>query len=210
MSAVNLAELADPSVAAAVERGFGSGAQQVRRYAELLVTLGIERGLIGPREADRIWARHLFNSVAPATLIRPGACVVDLGSGAGLPGIPIALARPDLNVVLVEPMARRVAFLRECVAELDLTSVQIHYGRAPDDVPRGDVVVARAVAALPELAAMALTGANRSAELLALKGASVAREVKALEDTGGFHIEVAELTDPAGGSATVARVRRAR
>lgn len=174
----------------------------------MLCTAGIERGLIGPREADRIWDRHLFNSVALAPLIKAGASVVDLGSGAGLPGIPIALARPDVAVVLVEPMARRIAFLRECVAELELRNVDIHYGRAPDDVPRGDVVVARAVKALPILVDLALAGPNRAAELLALKGASVAREVAELTKRGGFQIEVVALTDPAGGSATVARVRR--
>lgn len=197
-------------MAEAVQRGFGSGAPQARRYAEFLVTHGMERGLIGPREADRIWARHLFNSVVVAELIVPHATVVDLGSGAGLPGIPIALARPDLTVVLVEPMARRVAFLRECVAALELATVEIHYGRAPDDVPSGDVVVARAVAALPALAGLALSGPNRSAELLALKGASVRREVAELERQGGYQIQVVDLTDPTGASATVARVRRGR
>ncbi|HVT21403.1 MAG TPA: 16S rRNA (guanine(527)-N(7))-methyltransferase RsmG [Mycobacteriales bacterium] len=205
-----MAELADPAVLAALERGFGPGAERARRYAALLVTAGIERGLIGPREADRVWARHVFNSASLAALIAPRARVVDLGSGAGLPGIPLALARPDLTVVLVEPMARRVGFLRECVAALELTTVTIHYGRAPDDVPGGDVVVARAVAALPALAGMALTGVNRRAELLALKGATVGREVSALAAQGGFDVDVVELTDPLGASATVARVRRAR
>jgi 16S rRNA (guanine527-N7)-methyltransferase len=209
-SAANLTELSDPATFAAVERGFGAAADRAVAYADFLVTHGIERGLIGPREADRIWARHLFNSVTLATVIGPNATAIDLGSGAGLPGIPIALARPDLKVVLVEPMARRVAFLRECVAALELTTVQIHYGRAPDDVPGGDVVVARAVAALPRLVELALTGPNRSADLLALKGATVAREAAELRAGGGFEIEVMELTDPAGASATVARVRRSR
>lgn len=205
---MSAAELADPAVVASIERGFGAGADLARRYAEFLVTQGIERGLIGPREADRIWARHLFNCVALAPAIRPDVTVLDLGSGAGLPGIPIALARPDLHVVLVEPMARRVAFLRDCVAELELPGVEIHYGRAPDDVPAARVVVARAVKALPTLAPMALAGPNRSAELLALKGASVDREIAELAASGGFTIERLDLRDPAGASATVARVRR--
>jgi 16S rRNA (guanine527-N7)-methyltransferase len=208
MSAV-LTELADPAVAAAVERGFGAASERAIRYAELLVTIGIERGLIGPREADRIWSRHLFNSVAVAPLPATGVRVADIGSGAGLPGIPVALARPDLRITLVEPMARRVAFLRECVAELEL-NVEIHYGRAPDDVPVADVVTARAVAALPALAEMALAGPNRAAELVALKGASVAKEAAELRGAGGFEVEVRELSDPTGASATVARVWRAR
>ena len=193
---------------AAVERGFGARADAAFRYADLLCTTGIERGLIGPREAERIWDRHVFNSVVLAPLIPPGATVVDLGSGAGLPGIPIALARPELTVILVEPMARRVGFLRDCVAALGLVGVEIHYGRAPDDVPKCQVVVARAVKALPALSAMALAGPNRGAELVALKGASVGREVAELSSKGGFQVEVLDLTDPAGGSATVARVRR--
>lgn len=192
----------------AVERGFGEAADAAFQYAELLCTAGIERGLIGPREAERIWDRHVFNSVALAPVIPRGVTVVDLGSGAGLPGIPIALARPDLTMILVEPMARRVAFLRDCVAALELSGVVIHYGRAPDDVPGCQVVVARAVKALPALSAMALAGPNRGAELLALKGASVNREVAELETQGGFKVEVLALTDPVGGSATVARVRR--
>jgi 16S rRNA (guanine527-N7)-methyltransferase len=194
----------------AVEAGFGERADLAIRYADFLVTHGIERGMIGPREADRIWDRHLFNSVALVSAIPEGVTVADLGSGAGLPGIPIALARADLKVILVEPMARRVAFLRDCVAALELPEIEIHYGRAPDDVPRADVVVARAVKALPLLAPMALAGPNRSAQLLALKGASVNREVAELTSQGGFNIEVLDLTDPAGASATVARVRRAR
>jgi 16S rRNA (guanine527-N7)-methyltransferase len=210
MSAAEMTELADRSVAAAVERGFGAGAEQAVRYAGFLVSHGIERGLIGPREAERIWSRHLFNSVALASAIPAGVVVVDLGSGAGLPGIPIALARPDLTMVLVEPMARRVAFLRDCVAELELPGVEIHYGRAPDDVPACSVVVARAVKALPVLAPMALAGANRAAELLALKGASVNREIAELDSQGGFKAERLDLTDPVGASATVARVRRTR
>jgi 16S rRNA (guanine527-N7)-methyltransferase len=192
----------------AIEGAFGERADVAVRYADFLVTHGIERGLIGPREADRIWDRHVFNSVALAPVIPQAVTVIDLGSGAGLPGIPIALARPDLKVILVEPMARRVAFLRDCVAELGLAGVEIHYGRAPDDVPAGKVVVARAVKALPVLAPMALAGPNRSAVLLALKGATVNREIAELTTKGGFKIERLDLTDPAGASATVARVRR--
>lgn len=202
-------ELADDAVRDAVDRGFGANAERALRYAELLRTAGIERGLIGPREADRLWARHLFNSVALAPLIPDGARVVDLGSGAGLPGLPVALARPDLHVVLMEPMARRVTFLRECVAALELATVEVLHARAQDGLPTTDVVIARAVAALPALASMALP-ARSKAELLALKGSSVATEAAELTAAGSFDVEILEVLDPAGAAATVARVRRTR
>ncbi|HWC35553.1 MAG TPA: 16S rRNA (guanine(527)-N(7))-methyltransferase RsmG [Mycobacteriales bacterium] len=199
-------ELAEAAVRRAVDTGFGHRADLAIRYAELLCTAGIERGLIGPREAGRIWGRHLFNSAALAPLIPAGAHVVDIGSGAGLPGIPVALARPDLHVVLLEPMARRVAFLQECVAALDLPQVEVAHRRAQDGLPAAAAVVARAVAALPVLAAMALP-AGSGAELLALKGSSVATEAAELAAAGGYDVEVLEVTDPAGAPATVARVR---
>jgi 16S rRNA (guanine527-N7)-methyltransferase len=207
---MSAAELSEPELSHVIGQVFGPAAEQARRYADFLVTHGIERGLIGPREADRIWARHVFNCVSVAAVIPPDLTVLDLGSGAGLPGIPIALARPDLNLILVEPMARRVAFLRDCVTELGLARVTIHYGRAPDDSPAAPVIVARAVKALPALAALALAGANRSSALLALKGAKADREIAALRAEGGFEVEKLDLTDPAGASATVARVRRSR
>jgi 16S rRNA (guanine527-N7)-methyltransferase len=207
---MSAAKLSEPELSHAIGQVFGPAAAQARRYADFLVSHGIERGLIGPREADRIWARHVFNCVAMAAVIPPDVTVLDLGSGAGLPGIPIALARPDLHLILVEPMARRVAFLRDCVTELGLARVTIHYGRAPDDVPAAPVIVARAVKALPALATLALAGANRSSALLALKGAKADREIAALRAEGGFEVEKLDLTDPAGASATVARVRRSR
>ncbi|HVS67894.1 MAG TPA: 16S rRNA (guanine(527)-N(7))-methyltransferase RsmG [Mycobacteriales bacterium] len=202
-------ELADATVRVAVEATFGAQAQWAKRYAELLCTAGIERGLIGPREADRIWSRHVFNCVSLASLIPHGARVVDLGAGAGLPGIPVALARPDLAMVLLEPMARRVAFLAECVATLGLSRVEVRQGRAPESLPAADVVIARAVAGLPALASMALP-VRSNAELLALKGSTVASEAAELTAVGGYVAEILELTDPMGAAATVARVRRAR
>ncbi|MGN6474701.1 MAG: 16S rRNA (guanine(527)-N(7))-methyltransferase RsmG [Mycobacteriales bacterium] len=202
-------EPADPAVKAAVQAGFGARAELAVRYAGLLVTVGIERGLVGPREADRIWARHLFNCVALAPLLPADSVSVDLGSGAGLPGIPVALARPDVSMVLVEPMARRVAFLTECVATLGLSQVEVRHARAQDGLPSSDTVIARAVAALPSLAAMALP-AGSHAELLALKGSTVATEAAELTAAGGYGVEILEVADPAGAPATVARVRRSR
>ena len=98
---------------------FGSAVDAAIEYARLLATDGTVRGLIGPRELPRLWERHLLNSAAIASLVPAGARVVDVGSGAGLPGIPLALVRPDLTVTLLEPLARRVAFLTECVDRLE-------------------------------------------------------------------------------------------
>ncbi|MGH3539193.1 MAG: 16S rRNA (guanine(527)-N(7))-methyltransferase RsmG, partial [Pseudonocardiaceae bacterium] len=130
------------------------------RYAALLASSGVDWGLIGPREGDRLWERHLLNSAVLAELVPQGCRVLDVGSGAGLPGIPLALARPDLSIVLLEPMARRVAWLREVVTALGLT-VEVHRGRAEDPVVRAelggnDVVTARAVAPLGRLASWSL------------------------------------------------------
>ncbi|HEX3900553.1 MAG TPA: 16S rRNA (guanine(527)-N(7))-methyltransferase RsmG [Mycobacteriales bacterium] len=180
------------------------------RYAELLTTVGIERGLIGPREADRVWSRHIFNSVAVASLIEPATSVVDVGSGAGLPGIPLALARPDVEVVLLEPMARRAQFLEECVAELELTNASVHRGRAQEGLPRlVDAVTARAVAPLAALAEMSFRLCRAGGPLFAIKGAKAAEEVAELARIGTFTAVVHALTDAAGEPATVVEVRRA-
>src|ERR1700754_2972582 len=99
---------------------FGSALERARRYAAILAGAGVERGLIGPREVDRLWDRHLLNSAAIAELIEPNAEVADIGSGAGLPGIPLVLSRPDLRMTLVEPLLRRSEFLREVIEELEI------------------------------------------------------------------------------------------
>ncbi len=131
--------------------------QRIRAYAQFLETQGIERGLIGPREADRIWERHIFNCLPVTTLFSEGATVFDIGSGAGLPGIVIALARPDLKVVLIEPLERRVEFLQEAVAALSEIEagtplqIQVIRGRAQDVKTTADYVTARAVATLEKL-----------------------------------------------------------
>ena len=115
-----------PEAAAAM---FGPRLEIAQRYAELLATAGVERGLLGPREVDRVWERHLLNSAAVGELLDHGERVVDIGSGAGLPGIPLAIARPDLDITLLEPLLRRSEFLKEAVAELGLT-VEVARGRA--------------------------------------------------------------------------------
>jgi 16S rRNA (guanine527-N7)-methyltransferase len=160
---------------------FGPQLPLALRYAELLTGDGVVRGLIGPREAPRIWDRHLLNCAAMAELVPNKASVVDVGSGAGLPGIALALARPDLSVVLVDSLARRATFLIEAVAALDLTGrVSVVRGRAEElhgRLPEADVVTARAVAPLDRLAAWCLPLTVVGGRLLALKGAGAAEEV---------------------------------
>ena len=103
-----------------IERYFPERLDEIAAYAHFLTTAGIERGLIGPREGERIWERHIFNCLPVTQLLPQGASLFDIGSGAGLPGIVIALARPDLSVTLIEPLERRVAFLNEAVDGLNL------------------------------------------------------------------------------------------
>lgn len=197
-----------PGIAAAIETCFGERAAAARRYAALLATDGIEFGLIGPREADRIWRRHLFNSAVLAPLIPARASVLDVGSGAGLPGIPLALARPDLSVTLLEPMARRVRFLQRCVAALELPRLRVASGRAPQTELRARVVVARAVAPLAVLVDLALPLCAPGGFLLALKGRTVEVESAELMRQRGFDTRILKLEDAAGEPAYVARVRR--
>jgi len=150
-------------------------------FVSVLASDGVLRGLIGPREVSRLWERHLLNCAVVADLIPRGARVIDVGSGAGLPGIPLALVRPDLDITLLEPMARRTAFLHEAVGRLGLTGVEVVRGRAEDWAPRplADVVTARAVAPLGRLAAWCLPLLRPAGHLLAIKGASAAAEVAA-------------------------------
>jgi 16S rRNA (guanine527-N7)-methyltransferase len=202
---------------------FGERLGLANQYAELLVTDGVVRGLIGPREAPRIWDRHLLNSAAVAELIQPGALLVDVGSGAGLPGLALAIARPDLSVVLVEPMARRTSFLIEVVEALGLqASVSVVRSRAEEAVGRlpggpADIVTARAVAPLDRLAGWCLPLAKVGGRLLAIKGASAAAEaaehVTAVRRMGGGDPAVrvcgAGLFDPATTVIEVVRERAA-
>ncbi|WP_329111599.1 16S rRNA (guanine(527)-N(7))-methyltransferase RsmG [Micromonospora sp. NBC_01699] len=201
---------------------FGDRLDLATAYAELLATDGVLRGLIGPREAPRIWARHLLNCAAVAELIPTGASVLDVGSGAGLPGIVLAIARPDLSVVLVEPLARRTAFLTEAVTALGLDpSVTVLRTRAEELAaggPRGvpaDIVTARAVAPLDRLAGWCLPLTTLKGRVLALKGSSAAEEVaeygKAVARLGGAAPEVKHcgvgLVDP---PTTVVEIVRER
>jgi 16S rRNA (guanine527-N7)-methyltransferase len=148
-------------------------------FAEFLVGAGIERGLIGPREGGRIWDRHIFNCLPVTQLLPNGASLFDIGSGAGLPGIVIALARPDLQVTLIEPLERRVEFLNEAVAAIpDLPfPLQVLRGRAQDIKKSADFVTARAVAPLEKLKKMSWHMVKTGGSLLAMKGESAASEM---------------------------------
>ncbi len=162
---------------------FGAGLARAERYAHLLATDGITRGLIGPREADRLWDRHLLNSAVLGEVVPADAALVDVGSGAGLPGIPLALARPDLRIVLLEPMLRRVAFLEEAVIDLGLVDrVFVVRGRAPENVSdlpfQADYAVARAVAPLDRLVSWTMPLVRPAGALLALRGRSAEEEVR--------------------------------
>nr|WP_239164297.1 16S rRNA (guanine(527)-N(7))-methyltransferase RsmG [Actinoplanes palleronii] len=183
--------------AAVATEVFGDRLGVMGRFAELLATDGVVRGLIGPRETPRLWERHLINCGVVSHLFPIGASVVDVGSGAGLPGIVLAVARPDLRITLVEALARRTAFLDEVVAELSLDNVTVLRGRAEDVVGEAggaDIVTARAVASLDKLAGWCLPLAKVGGRLLALKGALAAEEVEehraAITRAGGGEPEV--------------------
>ena len=179
---IALSEAEPPKVA---ERIFGPGLPLARRYAELLTSSGVERGLLGPHEASRIWERHLLNCAVVGELLPRAARVVDIGSGAGLPGIALACARPDLRVDLVEPMARRVTFLEEAVRTLALAErVTVVRGRAEERAVVRRVapvawVTARAVAPLDRLAAWCFPFLKPGGRLVALKGGRGAQELDA-------------------------------
>lgn len=196
---------------AAADR-LGVAMPKLRRYAELLATAGVVRGLIGPREVPRLWDRHLLNSAALLPLLPDHGHVVDVGAGAGLPGIVIGIARPDLAVTLLEPLLRRVRFLRECVEELDLPNVRVLRGRAEEHGGFGaDVVVARAVAPLARLATVCLPLLRPGGELLAIKGATADEELRrartTLEGLGAAAWDVLTVSPPqAVARATVVRI----
>jgi 16S rRNA (guanine527-N7)-methyltransferase len=203
--------------AGSAEQLFGVRLPLAARYVDLLTEHGVARGLIGPREVPRLWQRHILNSAVVAELIPTDATVVDVGSGAGLPGVPLALARPDLTVTLLEPMARRVAWLTEVVAELGIP-VEVVRGRAeePDIRQRlgnADVVTARAVAPLAKLAGWCLPLVRPGGQLVALKGESasdeLARDADQVRRAGGTELSVVSCgSDVLPVPTTVIVVRR--
>ena len=159
---------------------FGDSLPTMTRYAQLLAGPGVERGLIGPREVERLWERHLLNCGAVAELIAPELNVVDVGSGGGLPGLVLAIARPDLHMTLLEPLLRRTLFLSECVETLGLRNVEVRRGRAEEWAGRmdADLVTARAVAPLEKLVGWCLPLLAPNGRMLALKGEAAATELE--------------------------------
>jgi len=165
---------AEPAAAAVL---FGERLDLARAYAADLVARGEELGLIGPQELPRLWTRHLVNSALPAELLRPGL-VGDIGSGAGLPGLVLAIARPEVDFVLIEPMERRTDWLRSEAEELGLSNVEVVRARAEDApyVERLDQVTARAVSALRTLIPAVVPLVRPGGELVLMKGARVEEE----------------------------------
>jgi 16S rRNA (guanine527-N7)-methyltransferase len=185
-----------PAEPPAAREIFGDRLELAKRYAGLLTGPGIERGVIGPGEVRRLWSRHILNCAVVAELV-PGNCsLVDIGSGAGLPGIILAIMLEDVSVTLLEPMLRRSVFLSECVTELGLTNAVVHRARAED--VRGklsaDVVTARAVAPLDRLAGWAMGLVRPGGMVLALKGDRAHEELRqaqgVLKKLGASHSEI--------------------
>jgi 16S rRNA (guanine527-N7)-methyltransferase len=168
-----------PEIAAEV---FGDSLDRACRYAELLATDGVMRGLIGPRETERLWERHLLNCAVVAELVPERGELVDIGSGAGLPGVVLAMLRPSLQVILLEPLLRRSVFLEECVTELGLSNATVIRARAEDKVAahiKADIATARAVAPLEKLVGWAAPLLRPGGQLLAIKGQSAGEELAA-------------------------------
>jgi 16S rRNA (guanine527-N7)-methyltransferase len=160
---------------------FGDRFADAVRYAELLAEAGVQRGLIGPREVPRLWERHLLNCAVLSEVVPEGVTVCDVGSGAGLPGIPLALVREDIKITLLEPLLRRTNFLTEVVELLGLDHVTVVRGRAEEvmgKLPAVHVVTARAVAPLDRLAAWGIPLLRPYGEMLALKGDTAEEELK--------------------------------
>ncbi|MEU4196656.1 16S rRNA (guanine(527)-N(7))-methyltransferase RsmG [Kribbella sp. NPDC026611] len=165
-----------------VEKLFPRAAVPLSAYAELLATEGTLRGLIGPREVPRLWDRHLLNCAVLERLIPEEASVADIGTGAGLPGLVLAIVRPDLEVALVEPLLRRTTFLEEAVESLGLSNASVVRARAEDLPPASyDVVASRAVAPLGKLARWCLPLCVEGGLMLAMKGSSAEDELEAAE-----------------------------
>ena len=158
---------------------FGEALPQALSYAAMLAGPGVERGIVGPAEAERIWDRHLLNCAAIARLVPARGWIVDVGSGAGLPGIVLAMLLPAARLTLVEPLARRSTFLSECVADLGLTNAEVTRARAEDLAVKlsADVVTARAVAPLEKLAGLCVGLVRPGGRVLAIKGAAAEAEL---------------------------------
>jgi 16S rRNA (guanine527-N7)-methyltransferase len=206
-----------PPVPASARGVFAERTELAVSYARLLATDGVTRGLIGPREAPRLWDRHLLNCAVLTELIAEGLDVCDIGSGAGLPGLVVAIRRPDLRVTVVEPLLRRSSFLTEAVTTLALTNVEVLRARAEDLHGRRDfsVVTSRAVAPLPRLLDWCMPLVRRGGEMLAMKGSSAAVEVQqAAQELRRWGVATAHVVSVGRGvidpQATVIRIESTR
>lgn len=204
-------------MSAEVKAYLGDAYSGVTRFAELLRDQGELRGLIGPREVPRIWERHILNSAAVVQYLPASGSVADIGSGAGLPGVVVAVMRPELEVLLVEPMERRTTWLTEVVSELGLSNVQVKRGRAEEfhDAFEVDAVTSRAVAPLSKLVRMSMPLVRVGGELVILKGRNVAQEVeparKVLRKYGAGDPEILEAATVEGvETTTVVRAKRGK
>ena len=178
---------------------FGSRLPLAQKYHDSLATDGSTRGFIGPREVPRLWERHLMNCAVVAEVMPQDAVLIDVGSGAGLPGIPLAIARPDLQITLIEPLLKRSTYLKEVVELLGLDNVTVIRGRAEEGpvkkaVKGADIVTSRAVAPLGKLAKWSLPLVRKGGEMIALKGSSVHEELER---------DAADIKRAGGGKAEV-------
>ncbi|MCI1747296.1 MAG: 16S rRNA (guanine(527)-N(7))-methyltransferase RsmG [Acidipropionibacterium sp.] len=192
------------------EAVFGNGYEEIRRYVDILTTRGVEWGLLGPKETSRVWERHVLNSAAVSSLIPEGSGLADVGSGAGLPGVPLAILREDLRVTLIEPLLRRSNFLTQIVDELGLADrVEVLRTRAEDCDSTFDVVTARAVAKLPTLIGWTKSLFLPDGQLLAVKGISAEDEVKKAQKVlKSSHLDAEVLVVRAHPEAEVTHVVR--
>ena len=168
---------AEPESANAI---FGPQIEKARAFTQKLANDSDDLGLLGPRELDKLWSRHILNSAVVAETVKAGDLVADVGSGAGLPGIPMAIALPEASFVLIEPMERRSSWMLEVIEELGLTNLEVRRARAEEVLDlKFDIVTARAVAALDKLLRLTVHLLKPGGSLIALKGSKAAEEIEA-------------------------------
>jgi 16S rRNA (guanine527-N7)-methyltransferase len=160
------------------EQALGPGFTQLTKFADILAQDGVRLGLIGPREVERIWDRHILNCAAPTELIEDGQSIIDIGSGAGLPGIVLAILKSNSKVTLIEPMQRRTDFLTQVKADLGLTNVEIIRGRAEGQKVTAQIVTSRAVAPLDKLLVWSWPLVQKGGKVLAIKGEKAQEELE--------------------------------
>ena len=168
------------------EQAIGPGFTQLSKFADILAQDGVRLGLIGPREVERIWDRHILNCAALTELIEDGQSIIDIGSGAGLPGIVLAILKPNSKVTLIEPMQRRIDFLTQVKADLGLINVEIIRGRAEGQKVTAQIVTSRAVAPLDKLLAWSWPLVENGGKVLAIKGEKAQEELENAQKVTSF------------------------